>query len=57
MKKNHALCSKTEFVDIRLEEVKVACNTNNVGYRWRCMTSVEKDTVKVYEGETGGLPG
>ena len=28
-------------------------NTNNVGYRWRCMTCKEKDTVKVYEGETG----
>ena len=47
------LCSKSEFVDISSEEVKIACNTNNVGYRWRCMTCKEKDTVKVYEGETG----
>ena len=47
----------SEFVDISSEEVKVECYTNNVEYRWRNMTSVEKDTVKVYEGETGGLPG
>ena len=47
------LCSKSEFVDISSEEVKIACNTNNIGYRWRCMTCNEKDTVKVYEGETG----
>ena len=47
------LCSKSQFVDISQGEVKIQCNTNNVGYRWKCMTCKEKDTVKVYEGETG----
>ena len=41
------------YKDQNQEEIKVACNTNNVGYRWRCMTCAEKDTVEVYEGETG----
>ena len=47
------LCSNSEFVEASSEEVKVACNTNNVGYKWQCMTCTENDTVKVYEGETG----
>ena len=47
------LCSQSEFVDVSPGEVKVACSTNNVGYRWRCMTCKENDTDKVYEGETG----
>ena len=34
-------------------KVKIECNTNNVGYRWRCMTCKERDIVSVYEGETG----
>ena len=29
------------------------CNTNNVGYRWRCLKCQEMDSLKVYEGETG----
>ena len=35
-------------------EVKVACNTNNVGDRWICVTCKEKFKVKVYKGENGG---
>ena len=33
-------------------EIKVMCNTNNVGYRWCCVTCEERNTIKVYEGET-----
>ena len=40
-------------MDIQTEEVKIPCSTNNVGYRWRCLTCKEKEIVKVYEGETG----
>ena len=47
------LCTKSDIVDIETEEVKIPCSTNNVGYRWRCLTCKEKDIVKVYEGETG----
>ena len=47
------LCSKSDFVDIQSEEVKIPCSANNVGYRWRCLTCKERDIVKVYEGETG----
>ena len=39
-------------MDVNPDDVKVACNTNNVGYRWRCMTCKENDIDKVYEGET-----
>ena len=35
------------------EDVKIPCNTNNVGYRWLCVTCKERDIIKVYEGETG----
>jgi hypothetical protein len=47
------LCTNSECVEVSSEEVKIACNTNNVGYKWQCMTCTENDTVKVYEGETG----
>ena len=47
------LCTKSEFVDITPGETRISCNTNNVGYRWRCMTCSERNTVRVYEGETG----
>ena len=47
------LCYESEFVTVVSEEVRVPCNTNNVGYRWSCITCQEKDTVKIYEGETG----
>ena len=47
------MCTNSEFVEVSSEEVKIACNTNNVGYKWQCMTCTENDTIKVYEGETG----
>ena len=47
------MCSDSEFVKVNSGEVKVPCNTNNVGYKWQCMTCKEDDTIKVYEGETG----
>ena len=34
-------------------EFKIACNTNNLGYRWVCKTcKTKKNISKVYEGET-----
>ena len=48
-----SLCNASEILDVDTEEIKVQCNTNNVGYRWRCLTCKEKDITKVYEGETG----
>ena len=34
-------------------ELKIACNTNNLGYRWICRTCEQtKNISKVYEGET-----
>ena len=47
------LCTRSQFVDVSEGEVKVECNTNNVGYRWICITCQENNSVKVYEGETG----
>jgi hypothetical protein len=52
-KKTCPLCTKSEFVDTHLDEVKIPCSTNNVGYRWLCLTCEERDKVKVYDGETG----
>ena len=40
----HVVCS---------ENSKIPCNTNNIGYRWRCWTCQEKNVTRVYEGETG----
>ena len=53
IQKTCPLCTKSESVDIQTEEVKIPCSTNNVGYRWLCLTCKERDIVKVYEGETG----
>ena len=53
IKKTCPLCTESQYVDVDTEEVKIECNTNNVGYRWRCLTCKERDIVSVYEGETG----
>ena len=53
VQKTCPLCTKSEFVEISSGEVKIPCNTNNVGYRWRCMTCSDRNVCKVYEGETG----
>ena len=34
------------------KEVKILCNTNNVGYRWVCNTCKNKNKTTVYEGES-----
>ena len=34
------------------DELKMACNTNNVGYSWVCNTCKGRDKLRVYEGET-----
>jgi hypothetical protein len=47
------LCTKSEMIDTMPGEVKIPCNTNNVGYRWLCMTCKDREIIKVYEGETG----
>ena len=52
-KKTCPLCTEGEFVDIQTDKIKIPCNSNNVGYRWRCVTCQERDKTKVYEGETG----
>ena len=40
-------------MDVSEGEVKISCNTNNVGYKWTCVNCEKNDIVKVYEGETG----
>ena len=46
------LCFNSEFVEVSPEEIKIPCNTNNVGYKWSCLTCQENNLIKVYEGET-----
>ena len=53
VQKSCPLCTKSTFIETSSEDVKIPCNTNNVGYRWHCITCKERNIVKVYEGETG----
>ena len=53
VQKSCPLCTKSAFIETSSEDVKIPCNTNNVGYRWHCITCKERNIVKVYEGETG----
>jgi hypothetical protein len=53
VQKTCPLCTESESIEVASTEVKIPCNTNNVGYRWRCVTCKERDITKVYEGETG----
>ena len=53
IQKTCPLCTESEYVEVDTGKIKIECNTNNVGYRWRCMTCKERDIVSVYEGETG----
>ena len=46
------LCTESHFVSADADDVKIPCNSNNVGYRWVCVTCKERDITKVYEGET-----
>ena len=47
------LCKDSTFVKVNPEKNQLPCNSNNVGYRWRCLNCQENETVKVYEGESG----
>ena len=53
VQKTCPLCKQSDIIVIDSEDVKIPCNTNNVGYRWLCVTCKERDIIKVYEGETG----
>ena len=53
IQKTCPLCTESEFVNVNSTDIQIQCNTNNVGYRWRCITCREKNITKVYEGETG----
>ena len=53
VQKTCPLCTTSEFVETSKEEIKIPCNTNNIGYRWLCLTCKERNINKVYEGETG----
>ena len=47
------LCTDSTFVKVNPEKNQLPCNTTNIGYRWHCLNCQEKETVKVYEGESG----
>ena len=47
------LCSGSEYIQVSPDEPKIPCNSNNVGYKWQCVTCQERNITKVYEGETG----
>ena len=47
------LYKQSDSIVIDSEDVKIPCNTNNVGYRWLCVTCKDRNINKVYEGETG----
>ena len=53
IQKSCPLCTESKFVEVNTEEIKISCNTNNIGYKWLCLTCKERNIVKVYEGETG----
>ena len=51
--KSCPLCTESKHVQPNTEEARYPCNTNNVGYRWRCVNCQAADMEKVYEGESG----
>ena len=53
VQKTCPLCTSSQFVEGNFEDNQLPCNTNNVGYRWRCLKCQENNLVKVYEGESG----
>ena len=52
-KKTCPLCTESQFVKVNPDKKRLPCNTNNVGYRWRCLKCQENEKVKIYEGESG----
>jgi hypothetical protein len=53
VQKTCPLCTSSKYIETSEEEIKIPCNSNNIGYRWTCLTCKEKNILKVYEGETG----
>ena len=43
----------SRHVQVSSEEVKIPCNNNNIGPRWRYIICKERNIVKLYEGEAG----
>ena len=53
VRKTCPLCTEEkELIQTDLDKIRIPCNTNNVGYRWICVTCEERNILKVYEGET-----
>ena len=53
IQKTCPICVSSEFVEASEGEIKIPCNTNNIGYKRICLTCKNIDNLKVYEGETG----
>ena len=53
MEKICPLCTDSKYVEVNQDKKQPPCNSNNVGYRWSCVTCQKMDKVKVYEGESG----
>ena len=51
--KNCPLCTDSRYVKVDHDRKQPPCSSNNVGYRWSCVTCQKVDNVKVYEGESG----
>ena len=53
VQKTCPLCTKEkDFIQTDSDKITISCNTNNVGYRWVCVTCEERNILKVYKGET-----
>ena len=53
IQKTCPLCNSSTFIETNKDDIKIACNTHNVGYKWVCLTCQDKWVLRVYEGETG----
>ena len=42
VQKTCPLCTSSQFIEGNFEDNQLPCNTNNVGYRWRCLKCQEK---------------
>ena len=49
------MCSESDYIQVSPEEDKIPCNSNNVGYKWQCVTCQERNIKNVYKGETGHI--
>ena len=46
------MCTSSEFILQNSDDIQIPCSTNNVGYRWSCLTCKDRKIIKIYEGET-----